>query len=727
MIDPTIPVKTKPPLGQHRRTLIGVGAVNPFSNQVSPGRMQMLTNSHLAQSLTTLARNEPYIQTGIETELGKATFCVKMPVRGKILRIIERYPYKEGTDSINHNPESTIIFEDTETKELGMVTIKDYFSYHSYFGYQYKRTKALDKLVVGDVVEAGTIFLDSPSKTETGNYAYGVELNVAMLGHPAITDDGVVICRDQLEKFTFDRYETRSVEFGDKQFALLREGGKIFPDIGEEVGIDGLIMATRTFNPRMAPVDLSVNAMKQVDYPFDRHIHAYGPRGVVVDVIVTTNFDITKGITDMNAQMKKYIQARHSYCRAMVDTYYQFKKNNKGLKISRQLHLALVRAMVELRTGSQRLTKLYRRAPLDHFRIDFVIKYSITPYIGCKFTGKSGDKGILTYIAEPDEMPVDADGTRADLLMGPEARTNRSNIGGLAYHYFTGAMLKTRRLVCQELGLELRPPTSHKYASVTPQNERETQRQQRWALENVRQIYDTDPPRFWRAWNWIIMFYRCISPINAYMYDQDGALDDDKIVCMANAVADAIYVFAPQDYMPDYYEAAKAIEKYIKPTYDSVHYKGYSGIREKTDSRVRVAPLSILLLEKTASDWSAVSSPRIQAHGFWAQVSKSDKYFETGKRQPIRGFGETEFRIVAAYCGAQAVAEIADRNNNPATHHAINMAILEAKNPTNIRQFIDRSKNPYGNHKGIQALRHVLNCIGIDVAYVAEEEEDIVG
>jgi hypothetical protein len=110
-----------------------------------------------------------------------------------------------------------------------------------------------------------------------------------------------------------------------------------------------------------------------------------------VDIVITTNFDVTKGITDMNSQVKKYIQARHEYCRNLVDMYNHFKKNNKNLKISRPLHLAIVRAMVELRTGSKRLTKLYRKAPLDHFRIDFVIEYEITPYIGCKVTGMSGD------------------------------------------------------------------------------------------------------------------------------------------------------------------------------------------------------------------------------------------------------------------------------------------------------------------------------------------------
>lgn len=396
MIDPTVPVTKMPEQGEHRRTLIGIGALNPFVNQISPGRMQMFTNSHLAQRLTTSGCNEPYIQVGMETEIGKATFCVKMPTTGKILRILQRYPQKEGKDSINYNPETIIIYEDMATKELGMVTIKDFFSYHSYFGYRYKRTKALEKLSIGDIVPEGTIFLDSPAKTDSGNYAYGVELNVAMLGHPAIAEDGVVICEDQLHKLKFKRFEHRSIEFGDKYFALSIHGDKngeykIMPDIGDEVSLDGCIMALRPFNPRLAPVDLNVNALRQIDYPYDRHIHAYGPKGRVVDIVVTTNFDVTKGITDMNGQLKKYIQARHEFCKNLVDMYYQFKKNNKALKISRPLHLALVRAMVELRTGSSRLTKLYRRAPLDHFRIDFVVEYEITPYIGCKVTGKSGD------------------------------------------------------------------------------------------------------------------------------------------------------------------------------------------------------------------------------------------------------------------------------------------------------------------------------------------------
>lgn len=407
MIDPTIPVTQPPAQGEHRRTLIGVGATNPFSNQVSPGRMQMYTNSHLAQRLTTSGANEPYIQVGMEVELGKATFNVKMPTTGKILKIIERYPEKEGKDAIHYNPETVLIYEDVDNKELGMVTLKEYFSYHSYFGYRYKRTKVLDKLQVGDIIKKGTILLDSPAKTETGNYAYGVELNVAMLGHPAIAEDGVVICRDQLHKFKWRRFEHRSIEFGDKSFALpifSKPGSdecKIMPDIGEEVGADGLIMALRNFNPRLAPVDLNVNALRQVDYPYDRHVHAYGPNGRVVDITVTTNFDVTKGITDMNGQLKKYIQARHEYCRNLVNTYQQYKKNNKELKISRPMHLALRAAMLELRTGSQRPAKLYRKAPLDHFRIDFVIEYEITPYIGCKITGKSGDKtATLSKVAD---------------------------------------------------------------------------------------------------------------------------------------------------------------------------------------------------------------------------------------------------------------------------------------------------------------------------------------
>lgn len=389
--DPNIPITTAPAQGEFRRKLLSTAGLSAFTPYTSSARQVMFTNSHLAQKIVTAGMQERYLQTGMEYEFGRATFSVKMPCDGRILQIFEVYPTGDSVDSIKENPEFTVIYEDIHTKEVGMLSLPKYFSFHSYFGFPYEPGKGAEKLIAGYVIPKDTIFLDSPGKNkETGNYAYGVNLNLAFMSHPAISEDGIVISRDVLPKFRFKRYETRSIEWGDKTYALNLFGDeknyKICPDIGEYVREDGLIMALRTYDEKLAPVDMNVNALRRVDYAHDERIYANGPGGKIIDIRVTTNFDITQELSDMDKQMEKYINQRIAYYRKIITMYEQLRRGNKALQLSRPLHSLIVKAYTELATGKNRLNKLYRKTPLDLFRVDFVIEYDILPNIGFKYT-----------------------------------------------------------------------------------------------------------------------------------------------------------------------------------------------------------------------------------------------------------------------------------------------------------------------------------------------------
>lgn len=389
------PVLSVPEMNGFRRNALSSAGLSPFVIYTSPGRQQMFTNSHLAQKIVTSGMNERYCQTGMEYEFGRATFSVKMPCDGKILQIIRRYPEGEAVDAIKENPETVVIFEDVATKEVGMLVLPRFFSYHSYFGFPYKEGKGANLLQAGSTIPKGTIFLDSPGKNQnTGNYAYGVELNVVFMSHPAISEDGIVISRDKLSLFKFKRYETRAVEWGEKTFPLnlfsTRPGEyKICPDIGEYVRPDGLLCAFRTYDEKLAPVNMNVNALQRVDYAHDERVYANGPGGKVIDIRVTTNFDTSQGLSDMDKQMEKYINHRRNYYEQIVRMYDQLRRN-KALQLSRPLHALIVKAYTELASGKQRLGKLYRKTPLDHFRVEFVIEYEITPSIGFKYTDTFG-------------------------------------------------------------------------------------------------------------------------------------------------------------------------------------------------------------------------------------------------------------------------------------------------------------------------------------------------
>lgn len=386
------PILSVPPKSQFPRKLLGTAGLSPFPITTSPGRQQMFTSSHLAQKIVTEGMSERYLQTGMEYEFGRATFSVKMPCEGRILQIFERYPGGESADAIQENPETVVFYEDRHSGEIGMLSLPRYFSYHSYFGFEYKPGPGAAMLRIGNIIPKDTIFLDSGGKNpETANYAYGVNLNVAFMSHPAISEDGIVISRDKLDLFRFKRYETRSVEWGEKTYPLNifgKAGGpyKICPDIGEYVREDGMLMAFRTYDEKLSPVDMNVNSLRRVDFAHDERVYANGPGGKVIDIRVTTNFDTTQGLSDMDKQMEKYINQRMSFYRRVIAFYDQLRRSNKALQLSRPLHSLIVKAYTELATGRQRLNKLYRKTPLDHFRVDFVIEYEVTPSIGFKFT-----------------------------------------------------------------------------------------------------------------------------------------------------------------------------------------------------------------------------------------------------------------------------------------------------------------------------------------------------
>jgi len=318
-------------------------------------------------------------------------------------------------------------------------------------------------------------------------------------------------------------------------------------------------------------------------------------------------------------------------------------------------------------------------------------------------------------------MPVDANGVRADIIMGPEARTNRMNISGLYNHYFAAVAYEVRMRMLAEAGMPFRESTSYTYAIQTEQNKRNEAFIKRNVERDVREMFQKDRARFERVWTHAATYYYCVSQVTAFFYGSQPENHEIRIKNMTNILADMFYTPMPMEYMMPAMDSVDLCEEFIKPTKAPLRYKGYSGIEAFTEPTF-IGSMPIILLEKTADDWSSVGSPKVQHFGFPAQISKSDKYSESGRRSPVKAVGETEKRIIMAYCGTRTAVEIADRNNNPATHAEINRKLLTADHPTNIDVLIDRSKMPYGGHKAIMMFTHVLSCIGIGLEYIEAAE-----
>jgi hypothetical protein len=380
-----------------KRDLASTLGLNPWIGYNSSPRAQMFA-SHLGQRLVINGATRKRTLTGMEFEFGKYTLNVKAEEDIVVLKTIQRYRETIDKDSIKVNPQTAVIYEEKGTNRIGIMQLQKFCSYHQYFGFQYKEKSPLMSMYRGSEIPKGTVLLDSPAIDDDGNYMYGAELNIAFMSHPSVSEDGIMISRDVLDRFKFKTYETRVVEWGSKRFALNLYGNvdnyKPFPNIGEYVRDDGLLMVTRTYEKNLAPVEMSVYDVMVPDFISDRCVYANGAGGKIVDIKVYTN-DTTMFDTysNMDNQVQKYLKATRSFHISIIEEWRRLRKergNNLVITPAFQRQVVESLAFVGEEKETPKISKIYRKTPIDYYRVEFTIEYEITPRDGFKFTDCHG-------------------------------------------------------------------------------------------------------------------------------------------------------------------------------------------------------------------------------------------------------------------------------------------------------------------------------------------------
>ncbi|WP_233875085.1 hypothetical protein [Paraburkholderia adhaesiva] len=702
--------------------LLNVLSLNPWDGNDSAVRKQMFA-SHLGQMLTFRGATERYCQTGAEREFAKYTFSTRVPVDCQVIRVIDRYRVTLGADSViqkrEDNPHTLIIYEDVNTNEIGCLDIQTHTSYHTHFGFRNVVKPALSRLNPGDWLSAGTILTDSPSVTETGGYKYGRECNVAFMTHPATSEDGILVSSDLVKEFVFNKFETRVVEFGHRYFPLNLYGDadhfKAFPDIGDYVRPDGLLMALRSYDRdplsydrELAIVEQGIHDLMEPDHVFDRLTYAGTGRGRVIDIRVhhdrqASVFPTPRG---MEEQAARYDAALHDFYEEIVKEYRRLERERgrEYLRLTPEFHRLVVEALAATTQTKERVFKLYRNAPVDDWRIEFVIEYEVTPTTGFKVTDTHGGKGVICKVVPPEMMPVDADGNRASMVVAPNSIVSRENPGRAAELYINAYSRDVVKQICTWLGVQPGEPNT---------------------LAKIRTVESDDPALFQQCVDYLIGYCEIVVPKMAQWFRPDPGVPEEMqyqrpfAEHLANVVAAGmLYLHYPPDNPRSAADIVRLLERsQYRSTYGPVTYTGNSGRRVTTKLPVRVGSMYIILLEKIADDGTVVSSGKTQHFGVLSPVTNVDKYALPYRPQSIRAFGEAEMRLIAAYCGPRAVAEIVDRNNSRETHQAILDSILCAENPSDIDCAVDRSVIAYGNNRPRQLVNHLLACMGMEFVY----------
>lgn len=679
-----------------RVDLLASGGINPWAQHDSSSRVQMI-GGHLSQALVIDGCSTRRCLTGIEREFARHTFHIKMPVDAEVIRVIDRYPPTLSVGAIRENPSTVVVYEDTDTKEVGILTIPRFSCKHQHFGFKYKHNRAaISRLSQGSYIAAGTIIADSPAVDELGNYRLGTETEVAFMSVPGIIEDGVIVSKAYVEKLKSKGFESRVAGWGTNWYPLNLYGTeteyKPFPDIGDRIRDDGLLFALRRYDPRdlLAPVEMTPRALQEPDYTFDKLTYAE-PGAKVVDINVRHE---VKGVppptpVGMEVQTMRYYQATLKFYDTLLETYNELRKRRKEhLRITPEFHRLLVEALTyKPDPGKQKATQMYQRQPLDDWRVEVTFEYDVIPTVGFKLTDFHGGKGVICDVWETEDMPMDAEGNRAEAIMDGDSTIKRMNIGRLYEQYINA--------------------TSRHITNVV----------RRWMAEGKPDAVD-------RSWLYLLGYYKIVSPrmydlITGPSYTSTPKMHVDAVV------KDGVYLYLPTDnpaYSPD---IIKGLREHYPIHMGPVTYRGRSGNISTTDSNILIGSLYIMLLEKTGGDWSGVSSAKLQHFGIPARLTKYDKHSSPGRAQPVRITGESEVRLMAATIGGEATAELLEMSNNPALHKHVVANILRAEQPSNIKEIIDRKEIPRGGSRALVYVNHALECAGVRFEYKPDPESRI--
>lgn len=687
--------------------LLSINSLNPWAAHDSSSRGTMFSSSHIAQALVIEDAEPRRIQTGTEAEFGRFTFKHKLPCDVEIVRIIPKFRQTMGKDSIPENPSTLIVYEEVETKRVGILEMIGYSTAidnkHQHFGFAYKNKPVAGELSVGMRLPKGTVLADSPSVVGEGDhqsYNYGLETNVAFMGVPGIIEDGIVVSESYLKRISSKGYEKRVTSFGKKYYPLNlygdKENYKPFPDVGDRIRDDGLLFALRPYDELLAPIEMDPDSLMEPDHIFDKLVYAE-PGGRVVDV--TVHHDNTNKVpptpVGMEAQAEKYYTAHLNYYKAVMEAYKHVnRKPYDPSRIAPEFHRLIVEAMSYVGFENnpatefmkhkdplvkRRVQKLYRRNEVDDWRVEVAFEYDVEPNIAFKLTELHGGKGVICDVWPDSRMPVDADGNRAEVIMDGDSTIKRMNIGRVYEQYINACS--------------------------------------RDVTKRVREFV-VGGGSIEEAYNYLLSYYRTISPKMADLMespDYQGTPESH----VKSVIDEGVYLWLPPDNPADPVESIKLLRDFFPPTHGPVTYDG----GYVTDRPVLIGSLYVILLEKTGVDWSGTSSSKLQHFGIPARVSNADKYATPGRNQPVRILGEAEIRLLNAVAGSDTSADLMDQSNNPATHKAIIRRLLSSETPTNFDRIIDRREVPLGNSRSIQFVNHILECAGLE--FVRELDDPI--
>lgn len=435
--------------------LVGIsGLLCPFPGHIASARLDMFA-SHINQFLIPNKGEHPLIFTGYESLIADYEF--NTADINQDIEVIDIIPKYSNTimNNIKFNSFITVVYRGLDDNKISYFNLYKYTKCASGYGYQNKWENEL-LLSKGSMIPKGTKLYHSNAHVGD-EYRIGVNANVAYMTMFETSEDAFVISEDFAKKLQPIGIKTISIKIDSDQYPLniygTEEEYKIFPDIGETVRDDNVIMAFRKVKENNIITDLNDNKIFEPEYMYDNCIFAPSDstNAVITDVDVYLS---KKGKLPKNAfqQIQKYHAGSIEYFKRIKDVYNKYKNN---FQIDFKMNTLVTNAISRLAaTADGKKTKnkktilnLIDKDKVINLQIDITVLYNKTVNNGFKLTGRDGAKGTICAIRKTEDMPIDEEGNRVDMVIDPMAVIRRTNNGQWHEQYINKALETVRQQI----------------------------------------------------------------------------------------------------------------------------------------------------------------------------------------------------------------------------------------------------------------------------------------
>ena len=400
--------------GENIDKVLATGLLShPFA---SAGPRQHMFSTHYSQHVMIQDPETPRNFTGYEKQFGKYLNSFEKAKKNYdiIGKVIRHSSFPEMM--------YTLILRERGTNNYDIVKVSHYEKLSDQHGYLRPFTY-VDKKGVGSVISKDDVIYKSNSLDAMGNYRYGKNAKVAYMFIHEVKEDSIVVSEEFADSVKFNLVTKTELDIQKNDVLLNIYGNlqeyKSIPSVGEYVNSKGILLAVRQMEKKNISADFTDMALTNLYYTDNK----FGAHGQVVDIDIKVN-DIEELQKDPHReQLYNLYMDQLRYYQELVNIMQPIandQNNHITDRFTQCLFTARTNISPDIKYSSN--TGNFEFAHITIYTAD-----TQSLRTAMKLTNRCGAKAVIGKIWPKENMPVDENGTRADLICSAAGLVGRTN------------------------------------------------------------------------------------------------------------------------------------------------------------------------------------------------------------------------------------------------------------------------------------------------------------